>query len=359
MTPRYVIHIGPFKTASTYIQECLTSARAALAAEGVCYPAELADPSAKFMHMPVVRALKRNQGETLRPVFAALNAAGHKTVVLSCEHMVFLKPAEMRVLRDVTGASDVRVVYTCRRWSDRLASIWNQNLLMGDTQSLPEFFFSLTAGEAPSYMPKWLREQGPGADLDYSVTWKQVEDVFGRDGLTIFPYSDIMDRGGDVYEHFCRDVLGLEAAPPTALKGSRRWSSLPADDQEILRRLNMLYVAEHGEPTDQLRVQMMRRRKQYDTSLISAAMAPSMAEMAIDDHFVQFDAAFESMSRYADRVAGAGVLFEKRRKAAKYVRSGYLLSEGVREAYTGIYRQMLTEVPVREAKAKRKEAAVF
>ena len=355
MTPHYIIHIGPLKTASTYIQECLTATRVELEAQGICYPAELLDENAKFMHMPVFRALKRNQGESLRPKFAALNAAGHRVVLLSCEHLIFLKPEQLRVLRDVTGAGEVSVVYTCRRWSDRLTSIWNQNLFMGDTQSLPEFFISLTEGEGPSYMPKWLREQGPGADLDYSLTWKTIADIYGRDGLMIFPYSDIMDRGLDVYEEFCRSVLGLETAPATALKGSRRWSSLPTADQEILRMLNTLHVAAHGEQTDQVRAQLMRRRKAYDTARIAASMAPYVAEMAIDDNFVQFDAAFAQMSRYVDRVVGADVMFERRRKAARHVRSGYLLTEGVREDLLSIYQQIAGALPVRERRAKAQE----
>ena len=353
MPPRYIIHIGPLKTASTYIQECLTAARLALEAQGICYPAELLDENAKFMHMPVVRALRRNQAGKLRETFAKLNEAGHHTILLSCEHMIFLKPDQLVALRDATGASDIRIVYTCRRWSDRLTSIWNQNLVMGDTQTLPEFLFSLFAGEGPSYMPKWLRDQGPGADLDYSITWKGIENVFGREALQIFPYSEIMDRGGDVYVEFCKSVLGLSEAPEAQMAGTKRWASLPTDDQEILRVLNLLHFEAHGQKTDQVRAIFTRRRKSYDTARIAAAMAGSPAEITIDDNFSQFDAPFANMTRYVDRVVGSNALFERRVKQARYVHAGYLLKDGVREDMLGIYGQIATEVAAMPAQGKK------
>ncbi len=357
MTPRYIIHIGPLKTASTYIQECLTAVRLDLEAQGICYPADLLDENARFMHMPVVRALRRNQSASLKEVFGRLNQAGHHTILLSCEHMIFLKPEQFAALRDATGASDISVVYTCRRWSDRLASIWNQNLMMGDAQTLPEFFLSLVAGIGPSYMPKWVREQGPGADFDYSLTWQTIEKVFGRDALTIFPYSEILDRGGDVYVQFCRDVLGLAEAPATNLTGTRRWASLGTTDQEILRVLNRLHVNEHGEQTDQVRANFMRRRKHYDTARIVEAMAPSSAEMTIDDNSVLFDAPFDNMNRYVDRVAGADILFERRQKQARYVQAEYLLRDGVREDLHGIYAQIAAELAAAPARERRRPKA--
>jgi len=268
VTPRYIIHIGPLKTASTYVQECLTAARVELEAQGICYPAELLDENASFMHMPVYRALVRNQGETLRPKFERLNAAGHHTILLSCEHLIFLRPEAFAMLRDLTGASDIKVVYTCRRWSDRVSSIWNQTLFMGATHSLPEFYLGMLAGEAPNYYPKKMRENDPSSDLDYSISWRMLESVFGREALQIFPYSAIMDRGGDLFDAFCQDVLGLAAAPKTHITGTRRWASLATEDQEVLRMLNQLHLDTHEKQTDEVRAQFMRRRKHYDTARI-------------------------------------------------------------------------------------------
>jgi hypothetical protein len=355
MTPRYIVHVGPLKTASTYLQQCLTAARTELSAAGISYPVELADEHARFMHMPVFRALGRDRAESLRGIFAQLNASGHHTIVLSCEHLILLRPEALGALRDVTGASEIQIVYTCRRWSDRLSSLWNQTLFMGSTQSLPEFHLAMLAGGPPSYFPKWMRELEDNSDVDYSVSWRAIESVFGRAALKIFPYSTIIDRGGDIFEQFCQDVLGLPQAPPTPVTGTLRWASLPTQDQEILRMLNQLYIDVHGHESDATRARFVRSRKMFDTKRIETAMEPFAAALTIDDNNIQFDRAFQNMSAYGDCVLGGPALFERRRKPARYVQPGYLLRHGVREDLHEIYARIAAELDeVRLARRARK-----
>lgn len=347
MNPRYIVHIGPLKTASTYLQECLTAARLDLEAQGICYPAELLDENARFMHMPVHRALARGQAETLRPAFERINAGDFHTVVISCEHMIFLRADALLALQEVTGASDMKIVYTARRWSDRLGSIWNQTLFMGASHSLQEFYINLFNGVAPNYFPKWMKDSDPGSDIDYSSIWRMVEGAFGHAGLQIFPYSDIMDQGGDVFDRFCRDVLELPETPQTHITGKKRWASLPTDEQEVLRMLNRLYVQEHGKETDEIRAQFMRKRKAYDVSKVTDAIANCVATMVIDDNNVQFDEAFRNMSAFTDCVVGGDVLFQRKAKPVKYVQPWYLLEPGIRENIRGTYRKIMTDLAAR------------
>ncbi len=340
MTPRYIIHVGPLKTASTYVQECLTASRADLETQGICYPSELLDPNTGFMHLPVFEALVRKDAESLRPAFARLNAAGHQTILLSCEMFIFLGREDFAALRDVTGATEIRVVYTCRRWSDRFTSIWNQTLFMGSSHSLPEFILSVQAAATPNSQAKRVPGIDRARDLEYNMTWRMLENVFGREGLQIFPYSVVMDRGEELFAAFCRDVLGLLSAPPTPFTGTRRWESLSTNDQEVLRMLNQIYLHDHAARTDEIRSQFMLRRAHYNTVRIVDEMAPYVTPLIIDDHNVLFDGPFERMSRFADRVLNSEVIFERKHKIAKYVQPGYLLRDGVREDLHRIYGQI-------------------
>ena len=350
MAPRYIIHIGPLKTASTYIQECLTAARPDLEAKGICYPAELLDEHARFMHMPVYRALVRNQAETLRPVFQRLNAAGHDTILISCEHLIFVKPEGFVALREATGASDFKVVYTCRRWSDRLSSIWNQTLFMGATHSLPEFYLAILAGEAPNYYPKWMKEVDPGSDLDYSISWRAVEAVFGRDALEIFPYSAI---NGSRRRCLC-----------PVLQGCARPGGGAADKTHRHQTLGIAVDAGSGNPayaeTSYISTPTAARatrcappscagRKNYDTAAIAAAIEPYVAKLTIDDANVQFNKAFNNMKAYTDRVVGNDVLFERKHKQARYVQPGYLLQPGIGPEIHGLYDQITRDLAASKA----------
>jgi hypothetical protein len=104
MTPRYIIHVGPMKTASTYLQLCFTAVREDLAKLGVCDPAELADPKATFMHMPRYRALARSSTSAQAATTPSCSPALH-----SCEHLVFIRPTAFRALRDLLGNADVTI----------------------------------------------------------------------------------------------------------------------------------------------------------------------------------------------------------------------------------------------------------
>ena len=196
--PKYIIHIGPMKTGSTYLQRCIVEAAEVLAAHGIYYPRELADEKHHVVHTPIlVAARNETQFEPMRAEFARLNKADHRAILLSNEYFAFLKPPAIDRLRRMIGSDDVRIVYSCRRWSDRIPSMWFQSLFSGGTQTLPEFYAQLISNQT--------EEQ----DIDYTIVWQRWADAFGRSALAIFPFSSIADSGAGVFTRFCADVLDL------------------------------------------------------------------------------------------------------------------------------------------------------
>lgn len=347
MPPRYVIHVGPLKTASTYVQQCFAAVQPALQERGVYYPPELIDPGNKHMHMPVYVAMVRNQAEKLRPIFARINQEGHKTVVLSCEHLIFLRPDELAKLREVIGVPDIEIVYVMRRWSDRIASLWNQSLFMGGYQTLPEFYLGLLDERTPEYYPKKLGARAGGYDIDYSLAWREITSVFGRDALRLFSYSTVMDGKSDVYTRFCTDVLGLTDVPLPNFLGDKRWASMPKDEAELLRTLNAMYFKKNKETTVGIRNMIMWKRVPIDRPRFAAAMDGETAQLTIDDRAVHFDGAYQRMMEFADRIVpGAGVspgeIFTRLARQNAYCHQGWLLEPGMADAMHGLYAQMTT-----------------
>ena len=345
MPPRYVIHVGPLKTASTYMQQCFTAVQPALQEQGVYYPPELIDPDNKHMHMPVYAAMVRKQHETLRPIFARINGEGHKTVVLSCEHLIFLNPDEFALLRDLIGVPDIQIVYVMRRWSDRIASLWNQALFMGSAQTLPEFYLGLLDGRTPEYYRKNLGPHAGGRDIDYSLSWREHAAVFGRDAVRLFSYSTVMDGKSDVFERFCTDVLGMTDVPTPKFLGDKRWASMPRDEAEVLRTLNGMYIREKGETTVGIRNMIMWKRVPFDRAAMAAAMEGDTAELAIDDRAVHFDAAYQRMTEFADRVVQgpgivAGEVFSRQKRQSPYARQGWLVQPGVADSLRDLYERI-------------------
>jgi hypothetical protein len=293
----------------------------------------------------VFYALLRRRADTLQKKFARINAAGHHTVVLSCEHFSFLSADAFRALKEATGASEFQIVYTCRRWSDRIGSLWNHALFSGSGQTFLEFYFSLLAAEPLIFYPKWMVEAGAAADLDYSINWDMLASVFGRDAVSLFPYSTIMDRKQDVFDRFCKDVLGLSHTPQTRYSGQRRWPSMSVATQEIVRALNDMNALDPTGDRKTMAVPFAKLRRKYDLARLHAAIEVETTSVTIDDANAQFAGALARMSRYNDRVIGGGALFDLATKAVTYARPGYLMREGVREDLQAIYDRIESGAP--------------
>ncbi len=350
MAPRYIIHVGPWKTASTYLQLCLMKARPALQDLGILYPEEFCTETSRYRHKGLFAAIARGRAEETRPVFKKLNEQGHKTILLSCEDFILFNQDAMETLRDLTGATDFQVVYAARRWSDRIGSLWNQQITMGGAQNLPEFYLSLLAGEPPAYYPRGNAEQIVAGDLDYSVNFKLTENVFGRDALGIFPYSSITDRKEDVFDVFCQQVLGLKQAPESKFAGQRRLASLPTAEQEIVRVLNGMHLRAGGRQNPRTPQTFMRLRKELDTTAIAAALEQDVTALTIDDKNVQFDAPMANMQKYADRIIGGDEeMFTRRSRKIKWVRPAYLLVPGVQPAFQAMYDRIAAAGPRHDA----------
>ena len=76
---RFIIHIGPHKTGSTYLQNHLRDNRAALVGRGIYYPREWATPEIDWCHAELPRLLQQGSFGPVERTFADLKAAGWPT----------------------------------------------------------------------------------------------------------------------------------------------------------------------------------------------------------------------------------------------------------------------------------------
>ncbi|MEJ0045113.1 MAG: hypothetical protein WDN04_02405 [Rhodospirillales bacterium] len=158
------------------------------------------------------------QYEAVRRKFAQLNSSGYRTILLSNEFLASLGLGEIEKLRELIGAPDIRVVFFCRRWTDRIPSMCFQKIFAGGTHALPEFFVRLTGSRRSR------------KEFDYALVWDHWSQVFGRENLLLFPFSNFVDREQDVYQRFCRTCwkfrrcrsLRSKAPPPGPARRPRK-----------------------------------------------------------------------------------------------------------------------------------------
>lgn len=197
-----VLHIGPHKTASTYIQHNLDMGRAELAAHGWVYPRAGA-PTHRSHH-----EIARNRAAYLTdgPSWDAFRTAFHDEVkgrnaILSGEGFRAWSAAELAQLAERLGFDHLHVVYAVRDPIDLFYSYWSEEVKQGHTRSLPTRFAQHFIDPMGSHL------LNPVVDLGSILAEDRIR-------LHAIPFDALRARGIDIFSHLLDRVLGLEGIGP-------------------------------------------------------------------------------------------------------------------------------------------------
>ena len=224
--PEYVIHVGPYKTGSSYLQAGLAENAATLEAAGIHVASAWSDHALNPSQSGLVSGLTEAGLSALRPVFEAWERSSYSRVVVSCEELSTLSPGQVQMLRGLTNGAPVSIVFYVRRWPELLASEWQEYVKQGKTLQLPEVIVHN------------LRNPERSRIINPDLFLKPYEAVFGRAALKLIPYSVITDCGGDIFDEFAKHFLqpAMVARPRQRMVNP----SFPAPKIELLRLFNCL-----------------------------------------------------------------------------------------------------------------------
>lgn len=264
--PDYVIHIGPPKTATTYLQRNFTRLAGTLRAEGILYPLDLGTPG----HVKLARDLAAPDAVArLTPVFAALHDSGARLVLLSAEDLAPLRRPHLEALRTLIGNHDVTIVYYCRRWSEMVRSRWGERVKHGSHDTLQQYCASAVATP--------LRTSA----VNYGLTLKRWARVFGAMSLRLVALNALGETDTEIATHFLQTFLGLDIhIPPPPQRENR---SMPLVETEILRALNAIDWETYQRRSSALRKSFIQQRDSLDFTHTEAAIAANLTEVIFDE----------------------------------------------------------------------------
>lgn len=324
--PEYVIHIGPPKAGSKFLQTALYALRDELKQGGIYYSGDWQTPTNRINQAALMDQLNKPGDPKLKQLFGDLNASSYRYVVLSCEGFFAMTPEQLTALRGLVGGSPVGVVYYCRRWSERIPSLWQQNVKMGRFETLPEYY------------TRAVRNPRAGLDLNPSLIWDKFSNVFGHESLKLISLNNLIDSKTDLLDHFVDNILNWHYAKrPTAINANESPSML---DTEILRVLNYLHYKATGLTSDRIRVGYFDRKGEFDLTEIGEAIEADLGVIAFDDNAAPFRPIYKDMEKYQDRVLNpkpGGQIFEKKVRKFDYARQNYLLNSSIIETFHRIY----------------------
>ena len=265
------------------------------------------------MHDAVSDGLRR--GKDLKADFDAINETDAETVILSCEGFDDLKVGELERLQSYIGGYPVQIVYYARRWSDRVPSDWRQRVMMGQYATFPEYYI------------RFLNNPEGTGEINYSIVWETFEKVFGRQSLSIVSFNNLVDRGVDLFKHFCEAIVGLAATPQVVQGLVQKNESPDMIDTEILRVINYLYYLETSQVNKVMRVKFHKLKERYDLSSLREHMQSDIREIKLKDNAVPLRTTWEAISAYQDRLVSPEYgkqIFELRDVQMPFVGQNYL-----------------------------------
>ncbi len=250
-----VLHVGPHKTGSTYLQHRLLKSREALRSEGWEYPEFGVSQFAQHRIYAWLAGHAAASGDVTDASFAEM-VAQHPRIILSSEDFVYLKPDRLRHLHSLLPETQVQIVYFVRTPVDLWPSHWQELVRHGRDDTLLEYL-SAFAGWTATFEALAMNPIG-------HLT-KYAEN-FGQDALRIVCYNNIIEQGGDIFDFFWRNVLRIENPVPA---GEARiiHPSQPLHMIEMLRSLNQLYRDRAAKsPNDRILTAYQKRQKSIEAT---------------------------------------------------------------------------------------------
>lgn len=222
----FVIHVGPRKTATSYLQSNFYRNRKQLLSKDWLYP--VVSLRAQNAHHQVVSSkdeVLAGEGALFKRLKRASDEALRKNANLLISSEGFRKwaPKDFVKLGRVLGQSDITIAYTLRDPYTLMMSIWGETVKNGRARSFPDYAARQLKDPAKSEALNPLAELGP--ILDHPKL-----------RLAVLDYEAVRAGKQDIYTAFCRDILGLAGMQPSRDKPKN--FSFPIEFTDYLRALS-------------------------------------------------------------------------------------------------------------------------
>ncbi len=236
---RTVIHIGPGKTGTTYLQNALASRRDELREAGWIYPGPNYNQGSEFISLlgdasPWSRQWEREGKATLWDPMAKKIAKWDGSLLLSAELLSGLTPESIQTFMDALGRDRVDIVVTARDTARILPSAVQQQYKDGQTYSATEFYQQLADArdDASSDLWWWRAYKLPTLVARWSSV-RQVQSVT----VVVNPVKGATDS---LWSRFVAGAdLPLDGSDPPVIAPGVANVSLNVYQARLLRYLNI------------------------------------------------------------------------------------------------------------------------
>jgi hypothetical protein len=329
---KYLIHVGPHKTGTTYLQFRFDAARQRLRQGGVVYPAEWSSTETEPSHRKLMIALRDGHVGQLKSQFETIDRDEPDYVLISGEGINLLEQPALELFKTLVGGHSVTIIFYCRRWSELLPSFWQEEVKHGSDETFPEFFAHKATDPFDS------------TTMNFGKRLRLYADVFGRKNIRLVSYSNLSDEGIDIAKHFFDSFLPhhralIDGLPALPLDRPNR--SFPVFDVEAIRALNFIHKNNGELPGPTLRGWYMANASRFDLTGLHAAMRDNITTLQFSDASAGAQQLQEMLSvSYGDLMVQPATprrLFSPRQADIVHIRQDYLTDAVSRQVLEDLY----------------------
>jgi hypothetical protein len=267
-SPRFVVHAGPHKTASTYIQKNLQYARNHLLNHGVKFP-RVWQTSKDISHRALFDALDGSDIGLVQSQIDHLTDDDSKQIIISSEDLSLLSIRSIDMLASVLAPFDADIVFYYRSWPERLPSLWKQRVMDGGIETFPDFLAKSLINPPASY------------SMNTASMITRWAEVFGKSKVKIVPYNAPSGIGSDdIFMHFLETIVRIPTEG-VILDREPAHVSPGVHDIEILRALNS--ISRYNGNRRDISYAFLSGGGQYDTSDFCELMDRHISSVHIDN----------------------------------------------------------------------------
>lgn len=328
--PKFIIHVGPHKTGSTYIQQRLDENAKLLLRQGIYVPIHWRDSRENPSQTLLVRKLRGGDAAAISSEFAELLRTDHRIIAISTEAIAGCDIASLTAIRELLGESEFTIVYYVRRWSELLLSRWNEVIVQGGTTDFIHYASESLANPECSDV----------INTDRQV--KRFVQVFGRPNVKLVSYDTVIERGGDIFRHFSRHfLLAPNVLPPSQ---SRANVSTAPERTELCRVLNFIDQEAGNYPSARITFALRRRKDINLEPLLSYIRGFKRSILLRDDREPIRQILQRNRIAYADCFVPPvppNAVYEPKVVSASFIGSEYMLAKGFAETVRNLWDELL------------------
>lgn len=269
MKRKLFLHVGPHKTGTTLIQKVCLDNQPALLSGGVFYPKNYVRIFGHHLIRDLIKG--RQLSESDSNFFKEIDS----DILLSSEDFISFSIKDFEYIKTFFSDFDVHVIYSWRRASLKMYSIWQELIKHGQSVSFFEFYHNHLARPAQSYM------------LSADLQVERFVKVFGIKKVHLIDY-DKAAKDKNLLELFF-SIINCKYSREYLEKSESKVSnnrSLNPFDTETIRILNKIMSSKYGMHGNDVREAYLDHYSELDITELHQIMQTQVTSLPVGNYFI-------------------------------------------------------------------------